>query len=244
LAQAQVYPNAREQFEGMGCFPGPIHRRLDARGRGIDVLRSMGITSLRVFPLLTFSGAGEKTFRHGSVRQCRYPPLIGYTFLLFFALVAVWTVGCSVPADFAAAERASYEFHQEMASGQYAAIYDRVTDTFKAGTGRNDFVEFCKRVNRKMGACAVATITAKNFQRTPQGSFVSLTYTLGCANGELSEQLEWRFVNGRAFLNRLNVNSSLLLVDQIPSTVAAHSHNGTPGLADRQSAESGDLGPF
>jgi hypothetical protein len=128
---------------------------------------------------------------------------------LFLVLAAVCTVGCSLPANFAAVEKAAEVFHQEMAAGGYAAIYDNAGDSFKARGERKDFVEYCKRLNRKMGTCAVAMITSKNFQGTPQGSFVNLTYTLRCANGELSEQLEWQVVNGRAFLSRLNVSSPL-----------------------------------
>jgi hypothetical protein len=134
--------------------------------------------------------------------------------LSYFAIAALSVAGCSVRRDFDAAETAAEIFHREMAAGQYDMTYDNATESFQAAISRKDFVEFCSRVNRKMGVCQPVTLISKHFMGTPQGSHVRLSYKRGCMGGELTEQLDWLVVgSGRAALNHLSLNSPKLLKD-------------------------------
>jgi hypothetical protein len=133
--------------------------------------------------------------------------------LLALALVALLFTGCTSPADFAAAERASERFHQQMSAEQYDAIYENTTMVFKAATSRETWVGLCKRINKIMGACEAARTTYKGFLKTSQGSFINLTYKRQCATGTLEEQFAWQIIDGKAVLNQFNANNPLLLTE-------------------------------
>jgi hypothetical protein len=139
-------------------------------------------------------------------------------------VVVVCNLSCSITKDVGVAERAAENFYQEMAAGHYVNIYNTGGDSFKAGIKQKDFVDFCERVNRKMGACASMTLAAQHILATPQGTIVNLTYKMKCVNGELIEQLQWRILGGRVTLSRFTVNSPQLLDDSYQTSNGEGSH--------------------
>jgi len=121
--------------------------------------------------------------------------------------------GCSAKADIKEAGKAVDQFHQQMSAGEYDAIYDSATNSFRAAGSRNEMQEFLKRVNRKMGACTDARQKHWNINATTSGRFIQLGYIRKCANGDLQELFVWKMENGRPALQGYNVTSPLLLAD-------------------------------
>src|SRR4051812_3706986 len=111
----------------------------------------------------------------------------------FFAAMSLLPLlcGCSAKANVEDARKAVDQFHQQMSAGEYDAIYDSATETFRAAGSRDQMQGFFKRVNRKMGVCTDATQKHWYVNTTTSGTFVQLSYTRKCANGELREQFVW-----------------------------------------------------
>jgi len=133
--------------------------------------------------------------------------------ILALAPVLLVLCGCSAKADYQAAKTASDNFHQEMATANYSAIYDSASSEFRSSGPRETLIGFLQRVNRKMGTCGEASQQGINVNYNTAGSFVTLSYSRKCANGELGEQFVWRIEGGKALLVRYNANSPVLLTD-------------------------------
>jgi hypothetical protein len=121
--------------------------------------------------------------------------------------------GCSTQKDFQEAERASDEFHLQMARGNYGGIYDATGAPFKAATSRDLLIGMLQRVNRKLGACGSAERQGFNVNYNTGGSFVTMAYTRKCANGPLEESFTWRIESGKAVLYGYHANSPVLATD-------------------------------
>jgi hypothetical protein len=132
---------------------------------------------------------------------------------LTFALVVLGLCGCSTKADLQAATAASDNFHQQMASANFAAIYESTSDKFRTTTNRETLFGFLQRVNRKLGPCDQTSQQGFNVNYITVGKFVSLTYSRKCANAEVGEQFVWKIEGGKALLVRYNADSPVLLTD-------------------------------
>jgi hypothetical protein len=121
--------------------------------------------------------------------------------------------GCSAKVNVEDARKAVDQFHQRMSAGEYEVIYDSSTNAFKAAGSKDQMQGFFKRVNRKMGVCTEATQKSWNINATTSGTFVQLSYSRRCANGDLQEHFVWKMENGKPTLQGYNVNSPLLLAD-------------------------------
>lgn len=121
--------------------------------------------------------------------------------------------GCSAKVDVESAKKAVDQFHQQMSAGEYDAIYDSATDVFRSAGPRDQMQGFFKRVNRKMGTCTDGKQNRGLVNATTSGTFVQISYTRKCANGDLLEHFAWKMEDGKPRLNGYQANSPLLLAD-------------------------------
>ena len=133
--------------------------------------------------------------------------------ILFLFLAALALSGCSAQKDFQEAERASDEFHLQMAKGNYGGIYDATGAPFKATTSRDLLIGMLQRINRKLGACGAASRQGFNVNYNTGGTFAMISYTRKCANGPLEENFTWRIEGGKAVLYGYHANSPVLATD-------------------------------
>ena len=100
-----------------------------------------------------------------------------------------------------------------MDGGEYAAIYDTASKGFQTGVTRDNFIGFLTRINRKMGKCGEATVALGGYHTGTSGTFVTVTSSRVCANGNLGERFVWQMIGGKAILSRYTASSPLLLTD-------------------------------
>lgn len=131
----------------------------------------------------------------------------------FFLAISLLLCGCSAKARIDDAQKAVELFHERMSAGQYNAIYDSATNSFKSAGPREFMQASFKRINRKMGICTEAKQTGWNINATTSGTFIRLGYIRKCANGDLQEQFIWKTQDGQPTLQRFEANSPLLLTD-------------------------------
>jgi len=125
-------------------------------------------------------------------------------------VLAIALIGCSLPVNYSSASISTNAFHLLMDRGEYAAIYDSATPTFRAGLKRDQAIGFLTRVHQKLGACGDTPISVLGYQVTTSGTFITTASSRPCAKGVLSEQFLWILFEKRALLVRYNAKSPLL----------------------------------
>ena len=116
-------------------------------------------------------------------------------------------------ADNAKTRDAIATFHRLVNQGDYGAIYDAASVTFKASGSRDQTIGFFSRINRKMGACQDLSLSVVGYQVNGGGTFVTANSTRRCANGTLGEQFIWQVINREPVLIRYNADNPRLLTD-------------------------------
>jgi hypothetical protein len=104
-------------------------------------------------------------------------------------------------------------FHRLVDQGDYGAIYDAASVTFKASGSRDQAIGFFSRVNRKMGACQDLSLSIVGYQINGGGTFITAHSARKCANGTLGEQFVWQLINRGPVLIRYTVDNPRLLAD-------------------------------
>jgi hypothetical protein len=120
-------------------------------------------------------------------------------FPLFLALLLL--ASCSSQKNFQEAERASDDFHLQVAKGNYGGIYDSAGSGVKSAATRDQLIAMLREINSKMGTCGEAMRQGFNMNVNTGGTFVTLVYTRKCVNGSLEEQFTWLMEDGRAVLH-------------------------------------------
>lgn len=133
--------------------------------------------------------------------------------ILLPLLAALAFSGCSTQKNFQEAERATDEFHLQMAKGNYGGIYDATGAPFKATTSRELLIGMLQRINRKLGPCGDPNRQGFNVNYNTGGTFVMMSYTRKCANGPLEESFTWRIEGDKAVLYGYHANSPVLATD-------------------------------
>lgn len=109
------------------------------------------------------------------------------------------------------ANQAVKQFHEQLAAGQYVAIYDGADESLRKATSESDFVNLLESMDQKLGTFEGSNpnftgITwGKNHEVT-----VRLTFDANFANGTGTEDFVWRIVNNRATLSRYQIKSKVL----------------------------------
>jgi hypothetical protein len=104
------------------------------------------------------------------------------------------------------------QFHSELDSGQYAAVYAARDEKFHQATTESDFVKLLDAVHRKLG-----NVQQANLRNTGvawfagQGATVTLVYYTKFAEGAGTEQSIWHIKDNGAALYGYHINSNELV---------------------------------
>jgi hypothetical protein len=109
--------------------------------------------------------------------------------------------GCSAQKNFQEAERASDEFHMQVARKNYGGIYDASGSAIRETASRDQFVSMLQGLDHKLGVCGAPDRTGFNVNYNTAGTFVVMVYSRKCANNFLEERFDWRIEDGKASLH-------------------------------------------
>jgi hypothetical protein len=104
------------------------------------------------------------------------------------------------------------QFHSELDSGQYAAVYAACDEKFHQATTESDFVKLLDAIHRKLG-----NVQQANLRNTGvawfagQGATVTLVYDTKFAEGAGTEQFIWHIKDNGAALYGYHINSNELV---------------------------------
>jgi hypothetical protein len=103
------------------------------------------------------------------------------------------------------------QFHEQVAAGQYVAIYDGADETLRESSSKSDFVNLLRSVHDKLGDVqdlnpSWTGISFHGDQRTT----ILLRFDTKFTNGSGAEQFVWQEHDNRLTLSRYQINSKLL----------------------------------
>jgi hypothetical protein len=104
------------------------------------------------------------------------------------------------------------QFHSELNSEHYTAIYAASDEKLQKAASESDFVKFLEAVHRKLG-----NVEQSNFRNsgiawaTGQGATVTLVYETKFADGTGMEKFVWHIQDNGATLYRYDINSNELV---------------------------------
>jgi hypothetical protein len=144
-------------------------------------------------------------FRRGSLSNVR--------FVVSICAVSVLLCSCgSSTKSLELAEQNVQQFHSELDSEQYTAVYAASDEKFHEATTESDFVKLLEAVHRKLG-----NVQQANLRNTGvawfagQGATVTLVYETKFADGTGTEQFIWHVKDNGAALYRYQINSNELV---------------------------------
>jgi hypothetical protein len=121
--------------------------------------------------------------------------------ILIAALVLVALCGCSSQKYFQEAERASDDFHLQMAKGNYGGIYDASGPAIRETSSREEFISMLQGLDHRLGVCGAPERKGFNVNYNTGGTFVMMNYSRKCVNSSLEERFDWRIQDGKAVLH-------------------------------------------
>jgi hypothetical protein len=143
--------------------------------------------------------------RRGSLSNVR--------FVVSICAVGVLLCSCgSSTKSLELAEQNVQQFHSEVDSEQYTAVYAASDEKFHEATTESDFVKLLEAVHRKLG-----NVQQANLRNTGvawfagQGATVTLVYQTKFAEGTGTEEFIWHVKDNGAALYRYQINSNELV---------------------------------
>lgn len=106
------------------------------------------------------------------------------------------------------ANQAVKQFREQLAAGQYSAIYDGADEKLHRTTSESDFVNRLQSVNQTLGAVQNSVPKGIEFQMA-QGT-IRLDYDTTFARGTGRERFVWQIKNDQAILDSYHVDSRQL----------------------------------
>lgn len=110
------------------------------------------------------------------------------------------------------AKRNVGQFHAQLDTEQYAAIYAACDDKFHRATSELDFVKLLETIHRKLGSVQASSLRNTGIAWfAGQGATVTLVYDTKFSEGNASERFVWHIRNESAALYSYNINSNDLI---------------------------------
>ncbi len=112
------------------------------------------------------------------------------------------------------AQEASEEFYRRFAAENYQSLYDSANSALKSSLSFDKMKDVFQKVNGSMGTCNTPTL-AKEPKITTRiaARYVTLEYNRECANGDISERLEWNVGDERPSLISYYVTHSTIPIN-------------------------------
>lgn len=129
-------------------------------------------------------------------------------FLTFFFL---FISGCSMKKDADTAEAQIPNFHTQLNSGSYVAVYQGSSQDLKKATTEQDFTALLEAISRKLGKFRNSKQVNWNVSYNTWGSYVTLIHKAEYENGPADEKFVYRLEDGEAKLAGYHINSNVLI---------------------------------
>lgn len=104
------------------------------------------------------------------------------------------------------AKHAVDQFHSQLDSEQYSAVYQGASAKMKAATNEADFVKLLENVHQRLGAVQESVLRGTTFELA-HGA-IRLSYVTTFARGVGREQFEWHIDDNQAVLYNYRISSS------------------------------------
>ena len=137
---------------------------------------------------------------------------IHYAFALFCGTCMLLSSCSSSTKSVELAQQNVEQFHSQLNSEQYTAVYAACDEKFHQATSESDFVKLLEAVHRKLG-----NVQQANLRNTGvawfagQGATVTLVYQTKFAEGTGMEKFVWHIKDNGAALYGYNINSNELV---------------------------------
>ena len=103
------------------------------------------------------------------------------------------------------------QFHEQLAAGQYVAIYDAADETLRESTSKSNFVNLLQSVHDKLGDVQDLNSSWKGVAfHGSQSATIALYFDTKFANGTGTEQFVWQKHDNRLTLSRYQIMSKVL----------------------------------
>jgi hypothetical protein len=102
-------------------------------------------------------------------------------------------------------------FHEQLAAGQYEAIYDTADETLRERTSRSDFVNLLQSVHEKLGDVQDLNPSWQGIAfHGSQSATIALHFDTKFTNGAGTEQFVWQEDHNRLTLGEYQIKSKVL----------------------------------
>lgn len=128
------------------------------------------------------------------------------------ATIFILLAGCGSANDVRLAEQGTGQFHSQLDSEQYRAVYAQADENLHKAATETDFVNLLEAVHHKLGR--VQKSQRRNYQlnwSTAQGTVVTLIYDTAFDGGNSTEQFAWRIHENQPVLIGYHINSNALI---------------------------------
>ncbi|HWO35009.1 MAG TPA: DUF4019 domain-containing protein [Candidatus Acidoferrum sp.] len=139
--------------------------------------------------------------------------LLTVRYLVAICVAGILLCSCGSSAkNLQLAEQNVEQFHSELDSEQYAAVYAASDEKFHQATSESDFVKLLEAIHRKLGNVQQANLhTTGVAWFAGQGATVTLVYQTKFAEGAGTEQFVWHVKDDGAALYSYRINSNELV---------------------------------
>lgn|SRR5208282_1753200 len=126
-------------------------------------------------------------------------------------LAGVGLISGSVAKYHELGNQAVKQFHEQLAAGQYVAIYDAADETLRESTSKSDFVDLLQSVHEKLGDVQDLNPSWKGVAfHGGQSATIALYFDTKFTNGTATEQFVWQKHDNRLTLSRYQIKSKVL----------------------------------
>jgi hypothetical protein len=138
-------------------------------------------------------------------------------FSIVFVLVVVFTafmlISCGTTAkNITLAENRVDQFHSQLDTEQYAALYASTDAKFHEVTSEEDFVKLLHAIHTKLGFVRQSNLRGAGAAwHTGTGSTVTLVYDTKFAQGSATEKFVWHVSDNTPTLYGYHINSNDLI---------------------------------
>lgn len=132
--------------------------------------------------------------------------------LVAFGVVILFSSCGAATKNIGLAKQSVEQFHSQLDSEQYSAIYAAADDKFHSAVSEADFTKLLQAIHRKLGKVQDSNLKGENLSwYAGQGATVRLTYQTDFASGSGTEEFVWHIGGGHPTLYRYNINSNDLI---------------------------------
>lgn len=127
-------------------------------------------------------------------------------------VLALLLLSCGSVKDTRTAEKGVEQFHSQLDSEQYAAIYEAAGHGLRGATTEEDFVRLLQMIRQKLGRIQQSQL--QNFQvgwSTGVGKTITLEYDTTFAGGAGTEDFVWHLDGNHPVLLGYHVTSNALI---------------------------------